>query len=232
MISNNKKIAIHQPNYLPWLGYFYKIYQCDVFVFLDDVQFSNEGMHNYTYIKTERGPFRLKYPVQQSLGDKINEVTSKDELGWKDKHLKLVEANYRDANYFKDVFFDYKEIVLGKYSNIVNLNITLIEFFSRRLGLKAVFTKSSELNINLTKTEKIINICKLLDGKVYFSGSGAKVYQKEDDFSKSGIELQYSIFKPFAYRQLWGKFQSNVSAMDFFMNCGYDWEIVLKNQLQ
>ena len=225
-----KIIAIHQPNYLPWLGYFYKISQSDIFVFLDDAQFSNEGMHNYTYIKTANGSFRLKYPVLQSLGDKINEVRTKDELGWKEKHLKIIESNYRNADYFTNVYEDYKGLVLKEYSDVMTLNTALIQFFTRRLGIKTEFVLASDLHINQTKSEKIIAICKALRGDVYYSGTGAKSYQREEDFQSSGIELRYSVFKPFQYPQLWQGFQSNVTAIDFFMNCGYDWNRVLKNQ--
>jgi hypothetical protein len=225
-----KIIAIHQPNYLPWLGYFYKIFQSDIFVFLDDVQYSNEGMHNYTYIKTATGPFRLKYPVQQSLGDKINQVRPKDELGWKEKHLNIIESNYRSANYFNEIFGDYRGLIMKEYSDIVTLNTALIKFYVGKLGIKTEFVLASDLNINLTKSEKIIAICKALGADIYYSGTGARAYQVEEDFLSSGIELRYSVFKPFQYSQLWHGFQTNVTALDFFMNCGYDWERVLKNQ--
>jgi hypothetical protein len=231
-VKENILIAIHQPNYLPWLGYFYKIYQADIFVFLDDAQFSNQGMHNYTYIKTAAGSYRLKYPVHQSLGDKINEVRSKDELRWKEKHLSILELNYHDAKYFDEVFSDYRSIISIDYSDITALNIALIEFFAGRLGLNSRFEKSPGLYSNLAKSEKIIAICKGLGGNVYYSGTGAKSYQKEEDFISSGIELRYSVFRPFQYPQLWNGFQSNVTALDFFMNCGYDWDRVLKNQEQ
>lgn len=229
---NNKIVAIHQPNYLPWLGYFYKIYQSDLFVFLDDAQFSNEGMHNYTYIKTENGPYRLKYPVMQSLGDKINQVRSKDELGWKERHLKIIESNYHDAKYFKTVFNDYMGLVVKEYSDIVELNTAFIKFFAERLGIRTEFIKASDLGINLTKSQKIIAICKELDADIYYSGTGAKAYQKEEDFKSQGVDLRYSVFRPFQYPQLWQGFQSNVTALDYFMNCGYDWTRVLDNQLQ
>ena len=88
-------ISIHQPNFIPWLGYFYKIYQSDIFVFLDDVQFSNQGMHNYHYIKTSQGPFRLKIPVRKNFKDNINKVWINDDVDWKEKHLKTFIANYK-----------------------------------------------------------------------------------------------------------------------------------------
>jgi hypothetical protein len=228
--KDKKIVAIHQPNYIPWLGYFYKIFLSDVFVFLDDAQFSNKGMHNYTYIKTNKGSFRLKYPVQQSLGDKINEVRPKDELGWKEKHLKIIESNYQNSEHFDEVFNDYKELILKEYSNIATLNIAFIDYFARKLGMVAEYIKSSDLKINLTKSEKIIAICKALGGNIYYSGTGAKAYQTEEEFKSFGIELRYSVFKPFQYPQLWEGFQSDVTALDFFMNCGYDWDLVLRGQ--
>ena len=230
IITQEKKIAIHQPNYLPWLGYFYKIYQADVFVFLDDVQYSNQGMHNYCYIKTSNGSFRLKFPVQQRLGDSIIEVRSKNELGWIEKHLKTLEANYRKADYYEEVFNDYKKLIYGNYENIAEMNGNMIKFFSGKLGIETEFVYSSELNIQSDKQGKIISICQALNGNVYFSGTGAKAYQDESIFDAAGIKLKYAAFKPFEYQQLWGDFQSNVMALDFFFNCGYDWDLVMKNQ--
>lgn len=223
-------VAIHQPNYLPWLGYFYKIYQSDVFVFLDDVQYSNEGMHNYTYIKTPNGPFRLKYPVKQKFKDKICDVRSKDELGWKTEHLNTITSNYKKSDYFEIVFKDYENLMLRDYPNIVELNISLIKFFADKLGFDSDYIKSSDLNINLKRTEKIIAICNKVNSDVYYSGTGAKSYQTGGEFESAGIELRYSIFKPFKYKQLWTGLQSNVTALDYFMNCGYDWDQVLRNQ--
>ena len=225
-----KVIAIHQPNYLPWLGYFYKIYQSDVFVFLDDAQFSNQGMHNYAYIKTKNGSLRLKYPVQQSLGDKIIEVRSKDELGWKEKHISILESSYSDATFFKQIINDYKELIYQDYSNIAVLNSILIKFFCSKMGIHTEFLNSSDLGINSPKEEKIIKICKDLDANIYYSGTGAMAYQNKDNFSAFGIDLRYSVFSPFHYTQLWEGFQQNVTALDYFMNCGYNWDRVLESQ--
>lgn len=225
-------IAIHQPNYLPWLGYFYKIYQSDFFVFLDDVQYSNKGMHNYTYLKTSNGSYRLKYPVNQKFGDNIHQVSSKDEINWKRKHLETIAVNYKKAPYFEEVFEGYKTILEEHYNNIVDLNTALIRFYANKLDINTEFVCSSKLNITSNRTEKIIDICKALGGNIYYSGTGAKAYQKKEDFDSQGIELRYSVFSPVEYPQQWGEFQNNVSVLDYLMNCGYDFETIIKKQAQ
>ncbi len=223
-------IAIHQPNYLPWLGYFYKIHQSGTFVFLDDAQFSNKGMHNYCYIKTPQGPFRMKIPVHQSLGDKIHEVKVRDELDWKIKHLKTIETNYRKATYFTEVFSDLTSLVEQEYFNIAAFNSAVIRFFAGKLGIKTIFKDASELNLESAREQKILDICHAFGGNIYYSGTGARAYQDEKSFNEAGIELRYSEFRPFEYLQLWGEFQSNVSILDYLMNCGYNWEMIVRSQ--
>lgn len=228
--KEKKVIAIHQPNYIPWVGYFYKIYQSNVFVFLDDIQYSNKGMHNYHYIKTPQGSFRLKFPVEQHLGDSINCVRSKDESGWKEKHIKTLENFYRKALHFDEVIEDFKQIILQNYSNIALMNAAVIKSISGKLGIKTRFIFSSDLTVSNVKEEKILNICEALRATIYYSGTGAQVYQNEEDFITNDIELRYSQFKPFEYPQFWNGFQSNVSIIDYLMHCGYDWTRVLVKQ--
>ena len=225
-----KIISIHQPNYMPWLGYFYKISQSDVFVFLDDAQFSNEGMHNWHYLKTAQGSFRLKIPVQQRLGDPINAVRTKDELGWKVKHLKSIETNYSNTKFFDIVFPFFSEILLQDYDNISALNSSIIRNICDRFGIHTEFAYSSDLNISTKREEKVLDIIEALKGDVYYSGTGAKVYQNEANFNQRGIELRYSTFIPFEYAQQFEAFQANVSIIDYLMNCGFDWVQVLKQQ--
>lgn len=223
-------ISIHQPNFIPWLGYFYKIYQSDIFVFLDDVQFSNQGMHNYHYIKTSQGSFRLKIPVHKHFKDNINQVQINDDIDWKEKHFKTFIANYRKSPYFEEIFEDIQQLYNTDYTNLANFNRKIIEFISRKLGIATRFVDSSALEIHSTREEKIIDICLALGGSVYYSGTGAKAYQDEHNFIDNGLELRYSSFKVFEYPQLWGDFQSNVTILDYLMNCGYNWEWVLQNQ--
>mgnify|MGYP000844278141 CR=1 FL=1 len=223
-------ISIHQPNFMPWLGYFYKIYQSDIFVFLDDVQFSNQGMHNYHYIKTSQGPFRLKVPVRKKFKDNINQIMINYDLNWKDKHFKTLIANYKRSPFFAEVYHDFENLYKPEYPNLACFNRKIIEFICSKLGINARFLYSSELSISSSREQKIIDICLALGGKVYYSGIGARSYQKEKDFIDKGLELRYSNYTVFRYPQLWGDFQSNVTILDYLMNCGYNWEMVLLNQ--
>lgn len=224
------KVAIHQPNYIPWLGYFYKIYQSDIFVFLDDAQYSNEGMHNWHYIKTVNGPLRLKIPVHQSFGDIISAVRTKDELGWKTKHLETIKTNYSNSRFFKSVYPMFSELIQNKYSNISEMNSKIIIEFCNQFGIKTKFINSSDLNIHTKREEKVLDIINQVGGHSYYSGNGAKAYQNEERFSQRGIELHYSTFLPFEYGQQYKEFISNISVIDFLMNCGFDWNLVVKNQ--
>ncbi len=230
MAEKHKVISIHQPNYIPWLGYFYKIAQSEIFVFLDDVQYSNEGMHNFHYIKTPQGTFRLKIPVEQKLGDHINQVRTRDELGWKNKHLKTIKANYKRALHFDEVFYDFSNLITREYSNLADLNGTIIQFISQKLGIKTRFIYASDLNINTVREEKILDICNAFQANVYYSGTGASHYQKEENFLLRGIELRYSTYKPYEYPQLWGTFTANVCILDYLMNCGYKWNNIIEFQ--
>lgn len=216
-------LAIHQPDYLPYPGYFYKIATCDCFVFLDDAQYSNNGYSNWNRIKTPQGEQRLKVPVKQTLGDTIQEVTSKDYLGWKQKHLTMLKINYAKAKFFEQIYSDIEQILLREYKNIADMNIALIQQFCAHFGISKKIICSSSLGLQTKREERIIDLCVGLGARTYLSGNGAKVYQEEEHFHKRGVELEYTDYHPITYEQLWGEFRSNMSVIDFLFNHGYDW---------
>ncbi len=220
-------VSIHQPDYIPWLGFFYKMSQSDVFVYLDDAQYSNEAAHNFNLIKTSNGEFRLKFPVSYNFGDKINDVRSRDELKWKDKHLKTIEMNYKKTAYFNEVFPVFKDILMIEYPNISEMNIAINNFIAEGFGiLPKKILKSSEMKIETTREERVIDITKFCGGDEYLSGNGARAYQTEEHFLNKGIKLTYIDYKPIFYNQCWKEFLPCMSAIDYIFNCGWDWEYV------
>ncbi len=223
-------VSIHQPDYIPYLGYFYKIYQSEIFVFLDDVQFSNDNMHHWNRIKTSQGECRLKIPVTYSFGDNINMVRTKDELKWKTKHLKTIEMNYKKSKYFPEIFPCYKKLILEQYPSLAEMNINIIQFICEGYGFKPQFIRASDLNITSAKEKRVIDICLALGGTTYISGNGARVYQADEHFKTKGIHLQYTDYQPFEYKQLWGEFMPNLSVLDYIFNCGFNNPFVRLNR--
>lgn len=219
------KVAIHQPNYLPWMGYIDKISKVDIMVFLDDVQYSNEGGHNRNLIKTSNGMQFLTVPVEQHLGDKINQVKTKDELPWKKKHLKSIEMNYRRSPYFDEVYPIMETLLNQSYDNIAQMNAFIIMRWCSLFGIEAEFKWASDFPLESVREEKVIDICCLLNADCYLSGNGARAYQIDDHFTDRGIQLFYQEYVPIVYPQLWGNFVKNLSALDYIMNCGFSYEV-------
>ena len=221
-------VSIHQPDYIPYIGYFYKMFQSEKFVYLDDAQYSNDNMHNWNKIKTPQGELRLKIPVENHLGDPINKVRTKDELGWKTKQLKTIEMNYSKAPYFREIFPLFSELLLAQYSNIADMNIAINTWIAKSFDFKTQFYKSSEMNINTNREERVIDICVSLGADTYISGHGASVYQKKEHFACRGVELVYTDYFPIEYSQQWKKivFCPNMSILDYIFNCGFDWDFV------
>jgi len=221
-------ISIHQPDYIPYLGYFYKLAKSDKFVYLDDAQYSSDNMHNWNKIKTPQGELRLKIPVENHLGDPICGVRTKDELKWKEKQLKTIEMNYGKAPHFAEIFPQFKELLLKDYPNIAELNIAINTWIAQSFGLKTEFFRSSDMDIQSVREERVIDICVALGGDVYISGHGASVYQEEEHFTSRGVELRYTDYEAIEYDQLWKKagFLANMSVLDYIFNCGFDWGYV------
>ena len=221
-------VSIHQPDYIPYLGYFYKIEKSDLFIFLDDVQFSNNNMHHWNKIKTPQGECRLKIPVKYDFGDHINEVSTKDQLNWKQKHLKTIEMNYSRCRYFNEIFKEFKMILLENYTNLSYMNIAINMHICKKFEFKTNYQLASNFAIKTKKENRVIDICKAAGANTYISGNGARVYQSSEHFKDNGINLVYTNYSSFEYDQQWKGFLPNLSVLDYIFNCGYDWERVVR----
>lgn len=223
------KIAIHQPDYIPYLGYFYKMYLSDIFIFLDDSQFQKNYLNNRNKIKTPQGPCWLTIPVDRKNGlhTNINETITIDEKGWKEKHLRTLEMNYKKCPYFDEIFPEIKYIIMKDYSSLSELNEALLIHIAKKFNiLPKVVANSSELHLTTKKEERVLDIIKHYGADEYISGNGARQYQKEEDFEKEGIKLTYTDYQPITYQQKWGEFVENMSVLDYIFNEGYDFEKV------
>lgn len=223
-------VSIHQPNYIPWTGYFYKIYKSDIFVFLDDVQYIRRGFINRNRIKTHQGVSWLTVPVENkgNYGCKINQIKIKNDPDWRKNHLRTIESNYKRSDYFNVLYDVLKDCLMANHDRLSDLNMDIIKNICKLLDIKTEMVLSSELNINTKGTERIISICKALGADEYLSGSGGAKYQDEKMFEENSIRLVYSDFRENPYKQLWGEFIGGLSVIDYIFNCGCDIKKIFK----
>lgn len=228
--------GIHQPNYIPWLGYFYKIFCSDIFVLLNDVQFSKGTVGNRNKIKTLQGTeLLLTAPIVHKNGDFLNynKVEIDYKANWQKKHLSSIRQNYSKSPNFKQIFDGFESIVNTRFPNLAELNIALILYFIKLLGINTKIVCSSEIQKDLgTQTERLINICKYFGANTYLSGKGGSNYQDENLFASNGIKLEYTNYKPFEYRQLTEPFIPNLSILDVLFNCKTDDVLAYFNSLK
>jgi len=217
-------VSIHQPNYLPWLGYFYKINQSDTFVLLDNVQYVKGTVANRNSIKGRNGK-ALLLPVSVKLSDgwslNYNQIGIDYSQKWHFKHLNQIRDAYGKAPWFKHYFPLLEGILKTACNNIAELNIALIMFFIKELGISAEIKKASDIPDELgEKNERNINLVKYFNGDVYLSGKGAAKYNDINMYDAANIKLVYSEFAHPVYEQINGDFLPNLSVVDALMNCG------------
>ncbi|UCE36851.1 MAG: WbqC family protein [Thermoplasmata archaeon] len=218
----NKVIAIHQPNYIPWLGYFHKIYHSDLFVFLDSVQYPKGQLVNKNRIKTANGELYLTVPVltKNRFGQNINEVRIDNHINWRKKHWKSMLLNYKNALFFQEYSQFFEALYERDWDQLADLNIYLIENITKILGIKCEFAKSSDLEVSGDGTELLINICKAVGANTYLSGIGSKGYMKDTEFAENAVNLRYQEFNHPQYKQQFGEFITNLSIVDLLFNEG------------
>ena len=202
------RVAIHQPNFAPWLGYFHKFAQCDLFVFLDDAQFSKNGYTNRVRI---RGSRWLTIPVSTSLGTPINEC-----LVGNSKFLQRVEGQLRAAYGASAVVEAFLEQVgTVESERLVDVNYVTIDFLARELGVKTASVRASELGVATTGTQRLVDIVRSVDGTSYLSVAVGHSYQDPGLFAQAGIQLEYTDFRHPVYDQGDTDFVPGLSALDF-----------------
>ncbi|MGB2600808.1 MAG: WbqC family protein [Candidatus Omnitrophota bacterium] len=208
------KIAIHQPQYLPWLGYFDKMDQSDVFVLLDDVQYKKNEWQNRNKIRNSEGWQWITVPVLYEFGQEIREVNIDTAGNWREKHIKSIELNYSKAPYFDKYFTFFLDIFEREWQSLSDLNTHFIEYFKETLGIKAKLIRSSNLNVQTSSTERLVDICKLLEADVYLSGAGGEEYLDVELFKQSGIGLEFQAYKHPRYEQVYEGFEPYMAVAD------------------
>jgi hypothetical protein len=220
-----KVAVIHQPDFLPYLGFFHRLLQADLFVLLDHVQFVTNGSRSWTHrdkIKTAQGERWLTVGVKKvALGTPINEVLLAD-TDWREQSLNLLKENYRNAPYFSELFPDMQKLYALPAERLVDFNVASINLLLDWFGITIPTVYSSEMTPVGKKNELLVDILTKASATHYLSGVGAKSYFEPEPFSTAGIEVQWQSFEHPIYPQQFEGFLPYLSSVDLFFNCGIE----------
>jgi hypothetical protein len=217
------RIAIMQPTYLPWAGYFDLMEQVDRFVILDDVQFSKQSWQQRNRIKTRDGIQWLTVPVGHEIGKaaRIADVEIDNTRKWRKKHFESISQNYSRAkwvSYYKQILSDLYSVEWG---SLVDLNLAFIDAIRIILEIDTDLVVASEIAVGGGRIEHLIEICKRTAATEYLSPIGSCQYLGQGaEMLAAGISLRYHHYRPEPYQQLSPPFVSHLSVIDMILNEG------------
>jgi hypothetical protein len=218
------RVAIAQPTYLPWLGYFDLMDQVDAFVLLDSVQFEKQSWQQRNRIKTPTGLQWLTVPVafHNRFGQQIRNIEIRDPE-FARKHLRAIELNYRRSPFFDPYFPELTKILLScRSGHLVDLNARLIRWFCGLLNIQTPILYSSAMNQDGRRSELLLNLCTALGANAYVSPRGSATYLLShlESFRTMGIEVTFQHYEHPVYRQRFLPFCPYASVVDLVLNEG------------
>jgi hypothetical protein len=213
-------VSIHQPAYLPWLGYFDKLMRSDVFVFLDTVQFEKNSFINRNRIKTSQGAQWLTVPVKTKghTASTLQETEIDQSQNWKSKHLKSIALNYRNAVMFAKRFPRLEALYQSEEYSLSDMCFEQLQFWLNELGIEKIVVRASSLPVDTKKSDLVFDLCRHFNAQHYISGALGRDYLDEEKFRQAGIHIEYQDYQHPVYPQLHGKFLPYMGIVDLWMN--------------
>jgi hypothetical protein len=218
-------VAIHQPNFFPWLGYFDKIRRADIFIFLDDVDYPRAGSGgmgswvNRVRVDIQGEARWINAPVQRMpLGFKIRAATIDDSQNWRRRLLRTLEASYRKAPGYAASIGMIELLIANNETNLATFNMGAIITIAEHLGLSTRFVRQSDVAHEGRATDRLVSLVRAVGGDAYLMGGGAAGYQDDAAFAAHGLGLVRQEFRPHPYGVEAG-FIPGLSVLDLLLRC-------------
>lgn len=219
------KIAIMQPYFFPYAGYFSLISCVDKFVFYDDVSFIKNGWINRNRLLISGAVRYFTIPLCGASSNlKISEVVFQDKASWERKMLEGIRQSYAKAPFFKETFDLIREVLCVETNSISDVAKRSVRLTSERLGFSISFIDSSSSynNSDLRGERRLIDICRKEGGSEYYNPVGGKKLYDPKDFLDANLKLSFVSGELKPYRQFDGGFQSGLSVLDMMMFNSYE----------
>ena len=227
-------VSVHQPNFLPWLGFFDKARQSDVLALLDDAQFAKGSVTNRVKLLISGEARWVTCPVLASNGhfSLISETQLDLSLTWREKNLRAIQISYGRHPYFDEVMDVMRPLLSSPESSLVDYNVSLIEAISEGLGLDGVTLRlASDQAVTSKSTQRLVDLVVSCAGDIYLAGGGAAGYQEDALFHERGIYVRYQSFQARPYPQKGvTDFVPGLSVLDCLFNVGWEGTIEVLNQ--
>jgi len=219
-------VAINQPCYLPWRGFFALMKAADVFVFYDDVQFTSNTSRSFfarVQLKTAGGRRWLTVPVRKSgrFGQRIDETEILGD-GWPTRHCAAIRGAFQRAPFASQIEPLLATLAGHAWERLADLTVTTTLQMAELLGLTRRTLRASAMNIGGAGTERVLAVCRSLGATGYVTGHGALDYLEHEAFDAAGITVEYMDYDLSPYPQLHGAFEPYVTALDVLANTGPD----------
>ena len=216
-------VAIHQPHYLPWLGYLHRMARADLFIVLDHVQFERGNYQNRTQVRVNGAPHWLTVPVQQrSQKERILDKAVDNSQAWGTRHFETLRRAYSSGGFFGAYAGELRSILECEWRRLVDLNACTLEFLRSAFGIRTRLVRSSDLGVDGAKSELVLNLCKAVGASTLLVGmGGSRNYLDRPAFAEAGIALRMQEFVHPIYTQRGsGAFTPGLSALDLLFNYG------------
>lgn len=219
------RVAIHQPHYLPWLGYFAKWADADLFVFLDTVQYEKNGWQNRNRIKTPHGPRWLTVPVRARLGTAIRDVTIDSGQRWRARHWRAIDNAYAGAPSWPRYRAALQDFYGREWDRLAPLAVESARWLARALGLSVPARLASEIAVDSAgpppdATARLVAICRAVGADTYLAGRDGARYLDARQFACAGIAVATQRYDHPEYGQRHGEFAPFLSALDLLLMHG------------
>ena len=218
-----KLISIIQPSFLPWLGYFEQMARADVFVYLDDVQYTKQDWRNRNRLKNSSGSATISVPIvnENLSGLRISQVRISYAQDWQSKMLQQINSWYTKAPYAASILPGLRDILSTRFELLVDLNYETVRFLRDHFKITTPLHLASDIpGKSKDKNLKLIDICKHHGADLLYDGKAAQSFIDLELFAAHGVSVIFQDYVHTPYPQLWGDFQSHLSALDLILNCG------------
>jgi hypothetical protein len=220
-----KTVVIHQPDFLPYFGFFQRLIQADCYVVLDTVQFlrGSQSWHHRDRIKTPEGVVWLTIPVQKTAQKTaINEMRISYEQPWQQQHLRQLAHGYRKASYYSQIMPALECLYQQQPEYLATFTLASIQLLAGLFAIDCPQIMASDLKVSGSGNELLADILVAVGATRYLSGIGAKAYFLTEPYRQAGVEVVWQQFEHPVYPQLHGAFEPYLSSVDLLFNCGIE----------